>query len=418
MSEITDPHEQLNGIAATLRAGGVPPPITVRAFLKWFNAQRRGAWIVRDIRRNLKRVGLTTAPDFESAWIDGPVSFELADVRTKPRETPDRALSADGSNNSTAATSPAHSETESGETFSPGAAEAVGRFGNSGREASEQVATAPAFTTPVPAGGSGAITSPSLGTDLKETSGSSGDPTHRISKLEAANRRPVSVSPDSTLIEAVTLMLANNFSQVPVMIGDRIVKGVVTWHSIGSRLALGCTGSTAREVMDDAVEIRSDASIFAAIPDLVEHGYVLVRGPDERIVGIVTSSDLSQQFRQLAEPFLLLSEIENRIRNIIGPHFGVEELAAIRDPDDDERRIESVDKMSFGEYIRLLEEPSRWTRVDLRVDRKNFIKSLDNIRKIRNDVMHFDTDELPKDDTLALRDFARFLQRLETIGVT
>jgi CBS domain-containing protein len=418
MVEPTGPYEQLDGIAATLRAGGVPPPITVRAFLRWFDAQRRGAWIVRDIRRTLKRAGLYTTPDFESAWIDGPVSFALTGLQTKPQEEPAGTLATGGRTGSSALISPDPAETETDEASSPEGFAAAKPFGNSGRKALELVTSAAASPTAVSLGASEAETLPSAGTELTAASGPSGDPTHRISKLEAANRRPVCVVPDSTLSEAITLMLTNNFSQLPVMPTERDVKGVVTWDSIGSRLALGRTASTVREVMDRATEIRSDASIFAAIPYLVEHGYVLVRGPDGRIVGIVTSSDLSQQFRQLAEPFLLLSEIENRIRNIIGSHFGAHELAAVRDPDDDERRIESVDDMSFGEYIRLLEEPSRWERVALRVDRKGFIRSLDTIRRIRNEVMHFDPDGIPPNDTLALNDFARFLQRLETIGVT
>jgi hypothetical protein len=39
-------------------------------------------------------------------------------------------------------------------------------------------------------------------------------------------------------------------------------------------------------------------------------------------------------------------------------------------------------------------------------------------RGIRNDVMHFDPDPLPDSDLDALRHFAQFLQRLQTLGVT
>ncbi len=62
---------------------------------------------------------------------------------------------------------------------------------------------------------------------LARESGQSTDPTYRISKLEAANRPPVFVSPDATLSEAVTLMMENDFSQLPVMTSDREVKGAI-----------------------------------------------------------------------------------------------------------------------------------------------------------------------------------------------
>ena len=47
-----------------------------------------------------------------------------------------------------------------------------------------------------------------------------------------------------------------------------------------------------------------------AIPVIVEHGYVLVRQIDRKISGIVTASDLSLQFQELAEPFLHVREVE------------------------------------------------------------------------------------------------------------
>ena len=75
-------------------------------------------------------------------------------------------------------------------------------------------------------------------------------PTYRIGKLAAANRQTQSVTPDASLSEAVTLMLLHDFSQLPVMQGDRQVKGVISWQSIGSRVALNCKGTVVREFMD------------------------------------------------------------------------------------------------------------------------------------------------------------------------
>jgi hypothetical protein len=43
----------------------------------------------------------------------------------------------------------------------------------------------------------------------------------------------------------------------------------------------------------------------------------LVQAPDRTICGIVTAADFSEQFRILAEPFVLIGEIENNIRKLI-----------------------------------------------------------------------------------------------------
>ena len=346
--------ERLEEIAAHLRQGRAASPITVREFLSWFSAYRRGYWIVRQLRDALQAANLETDPDFEAAYIDSPIQFIL-----KP-------------------------------------------------------------LLPEPVAGLGKPDGPPIvaGTETSAPSPAYADPTSRISKLAAANRPVVSIKPDATLREAVTLMLSMDFSQLPVMANDREVKGVISWASIGSRLGLGKRGSAVRDFMDDHHEIRAASSLFSAIPIIVQRQYVLIRGTDQVITGIVTSSDLSLQFQQLSEPFLLLGEIENHIRRLIGDHFTVAELAAVRDPADTDRPIHGVADMSFGEYIRLLENGERWEKLNIEADRKTFIAQLGRVRTIRNDVMHFDPDPLSDSDLEALRRFAQFLQRLQTLGVT
>lgn len=358
MQEQVSARERLADIARALRAGESSPIITVRSFLRWFSGrQRRGHWIVFLIRDFLTQAGLRTEPDFESAYLDADIRFQLADK---------------------ADTTPA-------ETITTEVAESI--------TMSDHI-------------------------EVRVVSTPFADPTYRVSKLAAANRTPVSVRPDSPLAEATTLMMADDFSQLPVMTNERDVKGVVTWKSIGSRLSIGKSPVTVREAMEPHAEISAEASLFTAIPLIVEHEYVLVRSPDQRIVGIVTTSDLSLQFQQLTEPFLLLGEIENHIRRIISSHFDQAELAAVKDSADGTREVETAADLTFGEYKRLLEEPARWERLNLHIDRVVFIQLLDKVREIRNDVVHFDPDGIPDDDLIVLREFARFLRTLQTIGAT
>jgi CBS domain-containing protein len=260
-------------------------------------------------------------------------------------------------------------------------------------------------TTPIPVSSTGG--SPNLS-----------DPTYRISKLAGANNPPMRIPPDSLVEEAVTLMLANDSSQLPVMTSERDVKGIISWTSIGTRLVLGRSGKHVRDLMDSHQEISADISLFQAIPIIVQYYYVLVRGYDDRIVGILTASDLNTQFQQLAEPFLLLGEVENHIRRILDGKFSADELANSRDPSDGERKVSDVSDLTFGEYIRLLENGDRWNKLAISIDRATFCKQLDGVRRIRNDVMHFDPDGIPQSDLDRLRGFARFLQRLQSIGAT
>lgn len=242
------------------------------------------------------------------------------------------------------------------------------------------------------------------------------DPTYRIGRLESANKTPISVKPDATLQQAITLMLANDFSQLPVMSGPRDVKGVISWKTIGSCLSLKRPCINVRQCMEPAHVISIDESLFSAITTISSHDYVLVQAGDRSISGIVTASDFNVQFRILAEPFLLVGEIENGVRRMLHSKFTANELKNAKAPGVDDRTIESPADLTFGEYVRLIEEEKHWKKLDLEIDRTEFVARLNRVREIRNDVMHFDPDGLDPDDGSFLREFAQFLKRLRDVG--
>lgn len=243
------------------------------------------------------------------------------------------------------------------------------------------------------------------------------DPTYRIGKLASANKKPTSVKPDEPIAKATMIMIREDFSQLPVMNNERDVKGVISWPSIGKRLALGKKCISVRDCMEPHKEISADTYIFDAVDIIIGNQYALIRDSANIISGIVTTSDLSLQFRQLGEPFLLLGEIENYIRLIIQDKYNLEELKKICDPEDKGREIHGIADLTIGEYLRLVENPERWERLKLNIDRDEFITSLDEIRKIRNDIMHFDPDTVDDEDMEKLRSFVRLMQALADTGV-
>ena len=66
-------------------------------------------------------------------------------------------------------------------------------------------------------------------------------------------------------------MLTHDFFQLSVMQGDRSVKGMITWESIGSRLALGKDCQTVQDCMEQHYELRYDESLFEAVRVIAEH---------------------------------------------------------------------------------------------------------------------------------------------------
>lgn len=347
---------ELMTIREALADGRSVNPVTVREFLSWFGAHRRGVSIVARIRDVLEAESLATVPDLEEPWLDGLLAFHL-----------------------------------------------VGVVAGTGHAAGAATAKAVSTTEQPP--------------EIVELDGvwQHREAGYRLSRFAAANKPVMSVGPDTTLHEVVTIMLLNDFSQLPVMVGERDVKGVVTWAEIAARAVLGKLGSRASDCMVDPVILNDTASIFEAIQTVVVKDFVLVRDKQRRIAGIVTAADLSLQFRSLSEPFLLLSEIETHVRNMIGETFTLQVLAGARDPGST-REIHSVADLTFGEYVFLLQKEENWTRLGVKLDRQAFCRQLDCVRNIRNQVMHFDPDGLEGTDLQILQEFSSFLKRLEGIS--
>lgn len=248
-------------------------------------------------------------------------------------------------------------------------------------------------------------------------SGSLEDPVHRIGTLAAAHNKPVSVAPDDPLNVATTKMQLNDFSQLPVMTGKHTVRGIISWKSIGMGFSLGTRCEQVRDCMDESVEeISIDAPLYEAIGSIAKHGYLLVRGKNKAVTGIVTETDLSEQFMHLAGPFLLIGEIEGHLRQLIHGKFTVEEMRSTSEGEGG-RDISGSADLTFGGYCRLLEKPEHWGKLNLSVDRGQFAEHLQSVRKIRNDVMHFAPDGLSPEHATVLGHMARFLETLIRKGV-
>lgn len=322
---------------------------SVRELIGWLGYSRRGTWVVAIIQNHLANLGLATKPDFAAAYIDSRIQFVKALATTDD-------IGSSGEGRPSSQESTAHWQGES---------------------RSQPTATV--------------------------------DPTMRISRLRAANTKPISIQPEAPIEHAITLMMSHDFSQLPVMTTERNVIGMVSWKSIGSRLALGEPCSCVRDCLEPHAEVLASASFFDVIDLIVHQQAVLVRDSAEKIVGIVTASDFSLEFRKLAEPFLLLGEIENHLRNLIEPRFSVEDLRTAKNPSDTGRIVNAVSDLTFGEYINLLSAPNNWNRLRLKMHRATFVNDLESIRKIRNDVTHFDPDPMSPDDLRTLRRITRFL---------
>jgi hypothetical protein len=88
------------------------------------------------------------------------------------------------------------------------------------------------------------------------------------------------------------------------------------------------------------------------------------------------------------------------------------DIQAAKDPADTEREVTCISDLSFGEYMRTFQNPDLCDKLGLMIDRKSFANKLDEIRNIRNEVMHFAPNPLDSEEVLTLWNFSVFLDTL------
>ncbi|MFC0050941.1 hypothetical protein [Streptomyces actinomycinicus] len=124
----------------------------------------------------------------------------------------------------------------------------------------------------------------------------------------------------------------------------------------------------------DAREVRYDHDLIDVLPTLAEHDFVLVRDQRNAIAGIVTAADVAQAYGELAGHFLLIGEMDRRLRQVIAGAFTLPEVTGLCHPAGE--RITSFGDMTVGDYQRVLENPGLWEQLGWPLDRKVFIARL------------------------------------------
>lgn len=235
-----------------------------------------------------------------------------------------------------------------------------------------------------------------------------------IRVLKASNKPPTFVTKNDTLTKAITLMMENDYSQLPVMNSAtaRDVDGIISWHSIGWKTSLGHNGDKVKDFLTkEFTTITNDKPLLDAVEIIKARRVVLIRKEDRSISGLVTIADIVEEFHKLAEPFFIVGEIEASLREIIGDKFTPEELKEVKYGDDD-REVLSVSNLSFNEYIQLIRKGDNWSRLNLPLDKSVFTERLEKVRDIRNDIMHFNADDIDDEQKEILRKTSLFLREI------
>jgi len=213
----------------------------------------------------------------------------------------------------------------------------------------------------------------------------------------------VSVHPRATVAEALNIMQAHSYSQLPVVAGNQVL-GLFSYRSLArGLLRMGLvTEQIGSLPVDEFVEPAAFAQPSdhweAALQDLSRLDAVLV-GSRERLQGIVTAMDILDYLHSIARPFVMLAEIELSLWRIIRGCLSEHGLLACIDKSLSEKYKQTqmptdLSEMTLDDYAQIICHGRNWARFEPAFgagewQRKNTVMKLGEVRQLRNDVFHF-----------------------------
>jgi hypothetical protein len=229
-----------------------------------------------------------------------------------------------------------------------------------------------------------------------------------FSDLAASTAGVVGVAPNDPIERAVTIMALREFSQLPVLSGPRDLKGIFSWKTLGEARLRGVP-SEVRECLAQPKVVAIGSPVLPALPAISAEDFVLVQDHDRTICGVVTAADITLEFGWLARPFLLLGEVERRLRHLLS-RAGEPNRVFAGDASFAGEVPARFEELTLGELERAFERPDVWEQLHVDLDRGEFLKTLSAVRELRNEMVHFRGDQPDRERVQTLESFARLLR--------
>jgi hypothetical protein len=150
--------------------------------------------------------------------------------------------------------------------------------------------------------------------------------------------------------------------------------------------------------MEAATTLRLDDDLFTAANLLAQSGeYAPVMVEEDRPIALLTGKDMTHFFRTLFEGIILIERIETRLRAYTDAAFP--DAAALNDaalrvfgpgPKQPELPARNPSRLSLGDRMLFMCDGDIWpVFADALDSRELFMRLIDRVRRIRNELMHF-----------------------------
>ncbi len=209
----------------------------------------------------------------------------------------------------------------------------------------------------------------------------------------------VSCKIDDTIAKAKTLMLLNDFSQLPIL-DDGKIQGCISWKSIGKIEAIDNTKKSLKEYIEKPIIVNESDNFLNYIKVIAQNDYILVVNSENILQGILTTYDMTLYFEDFITPYLKLGIIEDCLRKLI---------LKIQ-PDN---LTKDVNNLIYDEYKKIFEKEENWSKLGLyNLDKEMFLQKLNQIRLIRNKVAHYKPAPLTKEEHFIVKSFAQIIEKV------
>ena len=213
--------------------------------------------------------------------------------------------------------------------------------------------------------------------------------------------KPICVSREKTIREALQIMVANDFSQLPIVDSQGKLFGIISEQSIVRKYRLVNGNTSLLDLTVDhcqvpAVVLQPSEDLFKAL-DLLKNVYAIVIVNDGEPYGILTDYDTTHFFREIAGGLLLVEDIEVTLRKYIEAAFPEDNsmqaalmYAFSHNRQDPTRPMVEYSKLSFGQHIQLIITEKNWSKFKGVFEPKDlFIEMMKPVDDIRNQLAHF-----------------------------
>lgn len=207
----------------------------------------------------------------------------------------------------------------------------------------------------------------------------SDEPGHRALHHYAGLNFPVGYASRKEPIDtAVTKMLRSDYSQLPVVQSevDGAVVGVFSWETYARARLRGEDPKTVESAMEPVATVDLHSDLFASVGPIAQAGFVVV-SYHGALSGIVTASDLTMQFQQLAVPFLAVGRCEQELKRVA--------------------------KLCL----------KHWDMLGWSLSPDDFLEWLNTTRNLRNSIAHFDNQDA--DRSVEVHDVNRLTEWLRLV---